>query len=590
MRQHFPMNLHGKQIGRVLGYIPGSLYGQAVLQGMSRAYQGVLEEANRRIVEDCGVQVAGYGACVLGYDPNYSTFGSSSCGFAGGSSIEGCAPASGVSGFHIKLSPPTPPAFNTPGKAFSLLRMLCRFCDARRSFWAYACGWSHDWRRCGAPNAFKFSYFGYPYSGPDSGSYDPGYFSGDYDSCSDDSGCPSGDYDFCSDNSGKLSIPDGRVKPTTSMELSHLQRQRGRYASSDEQRHWQRQTSSLRTGVSVASVPPLPQLPPPPPEEYTGVPTTPPMPRPAGVESPPPPPPDAMSRSIRFRGVGTWFLSGLRVEGCACSLDGGYSTKWIAYCSFRPFGSKRIVHGKGTPTCNPCSRCCLEGAFGHRTVCCSPDARNMVFGMLESGLPVAGSLVGIFVCIAGVAEYLRKKSFYIAPWWLRKRSTRRRGRISRADRHLLAAFKSSGHFSSISSFQSSPFAPSSGSGTTAGGSPPSLRNLSRVSFSYQSSSPLSGAGMPGSPTQFPSSSQSSWFHSSFWQGQQPVRLEADGAPGCLEGESLLLTGYPGTGTWPACQIVTRLRNARKATGSTSTSSARSRRRASSSKCAACTTS
>ena len=40
---------------------------------------------------------------------------------------------------------------------------------------------------------------------------------------------------------------------------------------------------------------PLPK-PPPPPEEYTGVPTTPPMPRPAGVESPPPPPsPDAMS-------------------------------------------------------------------------------------------------------------------------------------------------------------------------------------------------------------------------------------------------------------------------------------------------------
>ena len=52
------------------------------------------------------------------------------------------------------------------------------------------------------------------------------------------------------------------------------------------------------------SVPPLPQLrvnlpmPPPPPEEYTGVPTTPPMPRPAGIESPPPPPsPDAMSEA-----------------------------------------------------------------------------------------------------------------------------------------------------------------------------------------------------------------------------------------------------------------------------------------------------
>ena len=31
--------------------------------------------------------------------------------------------------------------------------------------------------------------------------------------------------------------------------------------------------------------------------------------------------------SIRFRGVGTWFLSGLRAEGCACSWDEGYSTK-----------------------------------------------------------------------------------------------------------------------------------------------------------------------------------------------------------------------------------------------------------------------
>ena len=52
------------------------------------------------------------------------------------------------------------------------------------------------------------------------------------------------------------------------------------------------------------SVPPLPQLGVnltmrrPPPEEYTGMPTTPPMPRPAGVESPPPPPsPDAMSEA-----------------------------------------------------------------------------------------------------------------------------------------------------------------------------------------------------------------------------------------------------------------------------------------------------
>ena len=83
MRQQFPMNLRGKQIGHILGFIPGALYGQAALQGMSRAYQGVLEEANQRIAE-----FRGYDACILGYDPTYSTFGSSSCGFAGGSSIE----------------------------------------------------------------------------------------------------------------------------------------------------------------------------------------------------------------------------------------------------------------------------------------------------------------------------------------------------------------------------------------------------------------------------------------------------------------------------------------------------------------------
>ena len=65
---------------------------------------------------------------------------------------------------------------------------------------------------------------------------------------------------------------------------------------------------------------------------------------------------------------------------------------------------------------------CVEKArqLGHRTVCCAPDGRNLVFGILESGLSVAGSLVGIFVCVAGVAEYLRKKSLYIAPWCLRK--------------------------------------------------------------------------------------------------------------------------------------------------------------------------
>ena len=223
------------------------------------------------------------------------------------------------------------------------------------------------------------------------------------------------------------------------MELSHLRGQRGRYASWGEQR--QRQTPSLRKGVSVAEAAKRPSI-----ASIGGksadassaaggVCCSAHYPSYAATNRYREPSSSTITRcyvgSIRFRGVGTWFLSGLRAEGCACSLDEGYSTKWIAYGSFRPFGSGRIVRGKCTPTCNPCSCCRLEGVFGHRTVCCAPDARNLVFGILESGLSVAGSLVGIFVCIAGVAEYLRKKSLYIAPWCLRKGSRRRRRRISR---------------------------------------------------------------------------------------------------------------------------------------------------------------
>ena len=64
--------------------------------------------------------VAGYDTCILGYDPTYSTFGSSSsCGFAGGSSIESCAPSE--RGFGIRYG--IIPAFNTSGEAFSLLSM-----------------------------------------------------------------------------------------------------------------------------------------------------------------------------------------------------------------------------------------------------------------------------------------------------------------------------------------------------------------------------------------------------------------------------------------------------------------------------------
>ena len=124
---------------------------------------------------------------------------------------------------------------------------------------------------------------------------------------------------------------------------------RGRYASSDEQRHWQRQTSSLRKGVSVAEAAKRSSI-----ASIGGkfayasstaggVCWSAHYPSYATTSRCREPSASTITRcyvgSIRFRGVGTWFLSGLRAEGCACSLDGGYSTKWIAYGSFRPFGS-----------------------------------------------------------------------------------------------------------------------------------------------------------------------------------------------------------------------------------------------------------
>ena len=356
MRQQFPMNLHGKQIGHILGYIPGALYGQAVLQGAVPTRVCWRKQTG-------GVQVAGYDACILGYDPTYSTFGSSSCGFAGGSSIESCAP--GERGFGIRYGIITPDAtgFQHPcgGVLFIEYEQPCYAgpCDARRSFWAYACGWSYDWRRCGVPNASKFSYFGY-----DSGSYDPGY--------------PS-----CGHYSG--SIPHATMTPApTTPDIHHatmtsapttpvsypFQMEESRPPHQWNYPIYDGKGEDMRLGMSKGKGK-LPAYE----REY-------PLPRPSiasiGGKSA-----DASSTaggvccsahypfyattnrcrepsastitrcyvgSIRFRGVGTWFLSGLRAEGCACSLDEGYSSKWIAYGSFRPFGSGRIVHGKCTPT------------------------------------------------------------------------------------------------------------------------------------------------------------------------------------------------------------------------------------------------
>ena len=75
-------------------------------------------------------------------------------------------PTSRVSGFDMGLSPPTPPAFKHPSKGVLFIEdeppCYAGPCDARRSFWAYACGWSYDWRRCGAPDASEFSILATP--------------------------------------------------------------------------------------------------------------------------------------------------------------------------------------------------------------------------------------------------------------------------------------------------------------------------------------------------------------------------------------------------------------------------------------------
>ena len=228
MRQHFPMNLHGKQIGHVLGYIPGALYGQAVLQGMSRAYQGVLEEANWRIVE-------------FRLRPASSTTAAPPANLLAVAQSKAVPPASGVSGFDMGLSPPTPPAFNTPGKAFSLLRMSRPAMPAPVTpegvFGSMPVGGS------------KFSYSDTPIA-----TMTPAPMTPD--------------------------IPQATMT-TAPMTPDILQAT----------------MTSPPTTYPFQMEENLP-MPPPPPEEYAGVPTTPPMPRLAGVESPPPPPsPDAMSEA-----------------------------------------------------------------------------------------------------------------------------------------------------------------------------------------------------------------------------------------------------------------------------------------------------
>ena len=86
------------------------------------------------------------------------------------------------------------------------------------------------------------------------------------------------------------------------------------------------------------------------------------------------------------------------------------------------------MHENGPADCSGFC-CCLEGAFGHRAEFRVSDSRlgKLVFGTPDkSGLPGAGSLVYIFICLAGVSEGLRKKNSLKAPLNCKKRVRRRR--------------------------------------------------------------------------------------------------------------------------------------------------------------------
>ena len=90
------------------------------------------------------------------------------------------------------------------------------------------------------------------------------------------------------------------------------------------------------------------------------------------------------------------------------------------------------MHENGPADCP--GFCCLNGAFGHRAVFRAPHARlgKLVFGTFDkSGLSVAGSLVCIFVCVAGVSESWRKKNSSTAPLCFEKKRRRRRRFIPR---------------------------------------------------------------------------------------------------------------------------------------------------------------
>ena len=220
-------------------------------------------------------------------------------------------PASGVSGFDMGLSPPTPPAFNIFGEAFSLLRMSRPAMPAPVTpegvFGPMPVGGAMIGGDAAPQTVSSFPILATPIA-----AMTPAPMTPDIPQATMTPAPTTPDIHQAT----MTSAPTTPVSYPFQMEESRPPHQWNYpiYEGKGEDMLLQ-MSKGIGEGRLPAyereyplpkppSVPPLPQLgvnlpmPPPPPEEYTGVPTTPPMPRPAGVESPPPPPsPDAMSEA-----------------------------------------------------------------------------------------------------------------------------------------------------------------------------------------------------------------------------------------------------------------------------------------------------
>ena len=262
-------------------------------------------------LEDCGVQVAGYDACILEYDPTYSTFGSSSCAVAQSKAVP---PASGVSGFDMGLSPPTPPAFNAwGGVLFIEYEQPCYAgpCGAEGVFGPMPVGGAIIGGDAAPQTPPSFPILANPIAAITSAPMTP-----DIPQATMTPAPTTPDIHQAT----MTSAPTTPVSYPFQMEESRPPHQ-WNYpiyeGEGEDMLLWMSKGKGRPSAYEreyplpkPPSVPPLPQLgvnlpmPPPPPEECAAVPTTPPMPCREPSAS-------TITRcyvgSIRFRGVGAWF-------------------------------------------------------------------------------------------------------------------------------------------------------------------------------------------------------------------------------------------------------------------------------------------